>query len=259
MPNWCGNNLEIKATKNELLKFYNENKNDESIYETKKQHLDFYKSVPIPKDQEENWYKWNNENLGTKWNVTDASYEFCEIIDKKSAFNTIKTIYLKTLEKSQNNHALQLGGIVKKYFTSYKIKYFFETAWSPPIPWIIETSKKYPNLKFTLEYEEIGCDFSGIFCVRNGTCLHNICESFQEKDYRDNKKKINLIINDFFQKIKNDYKSNNINIKHINVNNVNDMEKFSKYFQELHKTLQLNEFYFSDEFLLEIIKNIKKP
>ena len=63
-------------------------------------------------------YKWNNENLGTKWNVTDASYEFCEIIDKKSAFNTIKTIYLKTLEKSQNNHALQLGGIVKKYFTS---------------------------------------------------------------------------------------------------------------------------------------------
>ena len=37
------------------------------------------------------------------------------------------------------------------------------------------------------------------------------------------------------------------------------MEKFSKYFQELHKTLQLNEFYFSDEFLLEIIKNIKKP
>ena len=189
MPNWCYNKLKIKGTKNELLKFYNENKNNNSIYENKKQELDFYKSVPIPKDQEENWYKWNNQNLGTKWNVSDAQYEFCEVIDKNSAFNTIKTIYLKTAEK---NHALQVGTIIKKMFTSYKIIYVFETAWSPPVPWIAKTSERYPNLKFTLEFEEMGCDFCGIFCVRNGTCLHNVCESFQYKDYRNNKKEIRM-------------------------------------------------------------------
>lgn len=255
MPNWCCNNLQIKGNKKELIKFYNENKNNDSSYENKVQELDFYKSIPIPKDQEENWYKWNNQNLGTKWNVSDASYEFCEIIDKDTGFNTIKTIYLKTSEK---NHTLQLGNIIKKFVTSYKINYLFETAWSPPIPWIAKTSERYPNLKFKLEYEEMGCDFCGVFCVENGKCIDNICESFQDKDYRNNKKKINAIIKKFFQKIKEDYKNENLDIQNISIDINSDMDKFSKYFEELQENLQENEFYFSNEFLLEIIKNIKK-
>jgi hypothetical protein len=40
------------------------------------------------------------------------------------------------------------------------------------------------------------------------------------------------------------------------------MDKFSKYFcsrrEELQENLEENEFYFSNDFLLEIIKNIKK-
>lgn len=255
MPNWCCNNLQIKGNKKELIKFYNENKNNDSSYENKVQELDFYKSVPIPKDQEENWYKWNNQNLGTKWNVSDSSYEFCEIIDKDTGFNTIKTIYLKTSEK---NHTLQLGNIIKKFVTSYKINYLFETAWSPPIPWIAKTSERYPNLKFKLEYEEMGCDFCGVFCVENGKCIDNICESFQDKDYRNNEKEINAIIKNLFQKIKEDYKNENLDIQNISIDNNNDMDKFSKYFVELQEKLQENEFYFSNEFLLEIIKNIQK-
>ena len=99
MPNWCCNNLEIEGTEKELIIFYKENKNNESAWENKVQELDFYKSVPIPKDQEENWYKWNNQNLGTKWNVSDASYELCEIIDKDTGFNTIKTIFFSDVFK----------------------------------------------------------------------------------------------------------------------------------------------------------------
>jgi hypothetical protein len=259
MPNWCCNNLEIEGTEKELLIFYKENKNNESTWKNKNQELDFYKSVPIPKDHEENWYNWNNQNLGTKWNVSDAQYEFCEVIDINSAFNTIKTIYLKTAEK---NHALQVGTIIKKIFTSYKIIYVFETAWEPPVPWVTETSKKYPNLKFRLEFEEMGCDFCGVFCVENGICINNVCESLQDRDYRNNKKEINTIIKNFFQKIKNDYKNDNIDIQNLNIDINNDMDKFSKYFcsrrEELQENLEENEFYFSNDFLLEIIKNIKK-
>lgn len=36
------------------------------------------------------------------------------------------------------------------------------------------------------------------------------------------------------------------------------MDKFSKYFEELQENLQENEFYFCNEFLLEIIKNLNK-
>ena len=50
----------------------------------------------------------------------------------------------------------------------------------------------------------------------------------------------------------------NLDIQNISIDNNSDMDKFSKYFEELQENLQENEFYFSNEFLLEIIKNIKK-
>ena len=77
-----------------------------------------------------NWYDWNCSNWGTKWDVDIDIYE-------------------------ENDCEMYMS---------------FDSAWSPPTNWLNKVSEDYPKLHFTLEYEEGGCAFKGIFevCVDNG-------------------------------------------------------------------------------------------
>ena len=60
MPNWCYNNVKISANGNEeLLK-----KLQDAVQENKELFNQF---VPIPESEKDNWYSWNCENWGTKW------------------------------------------------------------------------------------------------------------------------------------------------------------------------------------------------
>lgn len=61
------------------------------------------------------WYDWRVANWGTKWEAIDPS----DI-------------------KVEPEH--------------YQV--FFQTAWSPPEPWVRFASKKFPHLDFTMEYHE---------------------------------------------------------------------------------------------------------
>ena len=200
MPNWCENILKINGIKKDIEKFYNENKNEDENEE-----LDFYKCIPMPDKifkgnlgieerklyGDNNWYDFNIKNFGTKWNVSDAEFIMIEIIDKESAFNTIKTIYLKTMEK---DHTLQLGNIIKKFFVEHEAKYNFLTAWSPPISWVAAISEKYPNLKFTLDYVEYGCDFRGTETFENGELTNQLIETIDGYIYKKNKSEIDNFI-----------------------------------------------------------------
>ena len=38
----------------------------------------------------------------------------------------------------------------------------FESAWDPPIPWLLQIKPLFPKLAFQLEFEESGCNFAGI-------------------------------------------------------------------------------------------------
>jgi len=50
----------------------------------------------------------------------------------------------------------------------------FSTAWSPPQPVIIELSKTFPTLTFTLKYWERGCGCRGILRARAGKVLRDV-------------------------------------------------------------------------------------
>lgn len=60
-----------------------------------------------------NWYDWRCEKWGTKWDACDST-----IVKKKTSITTN-----------------------------------FDTAWAPPIPWLIKIMRKYPDLKFELSYQ----------------------------------------------------------------------------------------------------------
>lgn len=146
MPNHCFNQLKVTATTPEELagfmelarkpyETYNhkwDRSNKDSYvdlgyqWETHEAPLCFPNFVPIPttnywdyKDEEgklhQNWYGWNIDNWGTKWDA----YE----IEVETASETEAT-------------------------------YRFTTAYNPPLPVYEAIAEEFPNLKLWIHYEE---------------------------------------------------------------------------------------------------------
>jgi hypothetical protein len=74
----------------------------------------------------DDWYNWNVRNWGTKWDVAISSTE--------TYFNT-------TVEDTANGD-------------NHVVHYNFETAWSRPMGALTKLSEQYPDLLFTLSYQE---------------------------------------------------------------------------------------------------------
>ena len=140
MPNWCYNHLEVSGDEIQLREFVEKSENCPEGSE-----FTFNGTHPMPEDlnitkgtqtQDEkeqamlnkarygytDWYDWRCEEWGTKWDA------------------------------------------VESYIDHNDIDYFavtFDTAWAPPVYWIKNIMKDFPDLQFTLEYEEPGMGFGG--------------------------------------------------------------------------------------------------
>lgn len=129
MPNWVSNDVSVKASDGDLREFYSRH----IVKVDGKQSFDFSTIVPIDMSDEDyhgtetrtmkngeeyrvggNWYEWNLEHWGTKWNScnTDAS----DLVD---------------------------NGVVS-----------FQTAWCPPEPIMISLAKMYPTFHFEWTFLE---------------------------------------------------------------------------------------------------------
>ena len=134
MPNWCWNHLEVTGDEKQLQEFVEKSlvKDEHSLIESRLEHdnFSFQGTHPMPKELEEttspsdkpNWYDWRCDNWGTKWDACES------------------------------------------YINQNDIDFFsvtFDTAWSPPVKWINYIMKDFPDLRFSLEYDEPGCAFGG--------------------------------------------------------------------------------------------------
>ena len=180
MPNWCNNILIINGEHDDIKKFYLDNKLDN--YEINNSNhekcLTFEKSVSMPdyifkgnigmnerkKYGSNNWYDWSLSNWGTKWDCTDC--------------------YIDNFNKISNTKFKQL-------------KYYFLTAWSPPIPWLNKVVEKYKTINFEFEYIEEAMDFAGKIICSNGLLVLHEQYSPNDKiwDDYDKTKLINFIKN----------------------------------------------------------------
>lgn len=110
----------------------------------------------------DDWYNWNVRNWGTKWDVSVSDDE-----------------------EYPETEMYQEGEDV--------LGYKFNTAWSPPIPAIAHLSTLYPNLTFTLSYEE-ETGWGGEFLIINGNGSEietydnkcRDCDSLDTMEYCDN-------------------------------------------------------------------------
>ena len=135
--------MEFKEYKNELkIRGYSKETIKSYLYFNKRL-LDFTKKTTteinnkdinkylldmIEKYGAKDWYDWHINNWGTKWDLT------AELLCSDEGY----------------------------------LQYCFDSAWSPPIEFLKEVSKKYTRLEFRLRYDEPGVGFMGVAKYKNG-------------------------------------------------------------------------------------------
>jgi hypothetical protein len=157
MPNWCSNTLTVLGKRKELVLFdidrmkrmeLNKEPTVEGEPITLELQLAWYSPIPegyctLDDFSNDKWYMWCIENWGTKWD-------------------------------------LGADDVLMKRENQYKLVFSFETAWSPPVEGVQAISKLFPQLWFTLEYQEDGVCFKGFSDFQNG----EIVNEFTTRQYR---------------------------------------------------------------------------
>lgn len=173
MPNWCEVDLTIVGPTADIKRFARENKGKKE-YKDDTPYLAFGKAIPQPdegtmiKEVLANprggvnftaktakelklmgaWWYWRIMKWGTKWNPKCHSMSDIQTVPRKKGIS--------------------------------QVEYCMDTAWSPPIPWLIVVAEKYPTLKFQLKYYEAGMGFCGTYTIK-GT--HTYTDSHRD-NYR---------------------------------------------------------------------------
>ena len=137
MPNWCENTLSIMADKEDMKEL--KNLLDETLEFSKDNNCAtnlLSAIIPMPKELEDtikgrtkekpngdkyNWYDWCCNNWGTKWDVDCQDY-------------IIEDDYME---------------------------FSFNSAWAPPVAWLEKVASLFPDLHFSLKYDEPGVGFMG--------------------------------------------------------------------------------------------------
>ncbi len=136
MPNWCINTLEVASNqRKELWTFAMSARGEAGVLS-----LESLRPVPpeVPRLEDE-WlsmeeYDWRREHWGTK--------------------------------------ALRAPRLVNA--NDRRLRYAFDTAWTPPLAWIGHASQLFPDATFYLRYIDIVIPFKGIAIAWRGD-LHELC------------------------------------------------------------------------------------
>ena len=188
MPNWCNNDLSVCGKKKDIQEFEEKaldnsklsmnklvplpealknSRSPQTIVPSKSFEKKFVEAIlkgedkPITKKISEalikkygadDWYRWQVNNWGTKWDI-EGELANTEIYGKK-----------------KNMKAL--------YFT-------FDSAWSPPSDYIHKLIEMFPKLEFHLEFNEPGCAFKGEIEGKNGEIVNDYDTEMSPKDFHD--------------------------------------------------------------------------
>jgi hypothetical protein len=113
MPNWVFNKLEIRGDEQTLDRL---SRTVQSVPADTEQHspFSFQQIIARPADQEEDWYNWNIQNWGVKWDASDV----------------------ETMREPG------------------KLSYRLSTPWSAPFPVLKSLSEQFASVCITHTYEE---------------------------------------------------------------------------------------------------------
>ena len=150
MPNWCYNQLIITGDQEQLDNFKATAYREDDENHNGSSDLSIEKFFPTPPEMLEantnqhgtpDWYNWRVENWGSKWDIHD------------------------TLEDEANG----------------KLQDGYDSDWAPVNEFIEMVSVLFPDVEFSIEWQEPGMCFSGQAIYKNGLCI----EGGDDKVYQD--------------------------------------------------------------------------
>jgi len=165
MPNWCWNNLSVSGDEIQLREFV-EKSTDKILRDTQEdQEFTFSGTLPMPKELEgihTGAYTDENGESQRRWREIDG--KCIPVTDKE-----MKQFKKKYGSDNWWNWSIANWGTkwdaCEPYINNNDINFFsvsFDTAWGPPIEWIDNIMKDFPDLCFELEYDEPGMCFGGL-------------------------------------------------------------------------------------------------
>ena len=198
MPNWCSNELTISGEKTNVVRFLEGLKALPATYPGEKgvvsnkpcYTLNSYVPVPMEiqskpyspnfeKDctvsplEQECGYNWQAEHWGTKWDAFYGEYFESEM---ERVWSKIE--------------------IIPDGMTSVSV--YFETAWSPICPWVINVGRQFPDLSFELHYMEEGTGFGGVLLVEGEHVEDRYYDDMRLYQLAENRTDLADIVEDFY-------------------------------------------------------------
>jgi len=174
MPNYCENDLYVYGEPEKLKEFKEYAKGSGGW-------IDFNKFIPYPEkfkkqdDKANRWSELKNKKddelsgdekkekillsmeADERGYITDGynsgGYEWC----------------LKNWNTKWNACNVELNDNIEEGILTY----YFDTAWTPPLPVIKKMSEMFPELKFELRYFECGAGFNGLFKCFGGKVIED--------------------------------------------------------------------------------------
>lgn len=170
MPNWCNNDIRIYGGERiikiltNVIKSINEPDENTEQGEGEQQEGLFKTLIGIPPEMPKdeynlNWYDTNIAWFGTKWDVHISND--CFIFSKvehifKIKFNVTYELSILKFIKMKFSFPSELDFILNEG----EIEFSCETAWSPPIEFLVNLCKMY-KVSAYIFYSEPGMAFSG--------------------------------------------------------------------------------------------------
>jgi hypothetical protein len=151
MPNHVYSTLEILGNESTIKKLKDTVREKVDEIPTP---LSFNKIIPIPKEEESNWYEWNKKNWGSKWNAYGQPKEDeIEILEQRNNARDF-------IARDKNND----GKLVI-------IRYPFQTAWSTVSNVVEKLSEMFPEVKIKYAFLDEGYNFGGYEYFHNGSLV----------------------------------------------------------------------------------------
>lgn len=122
---------------------------DLSLTKTAEDLRNVLEAMQQPAEAAFDWYNWNIQNWGTKWDADNPKLK----VDPDAP---------------------------PKYVTLR-----FETAWSPSLSVTQQFSVMFPTAVFEHTYGEPGCDFSGCATYEDGSLLEHAQSGFMDSEWYD--------------------------------------------------------------------------
>lgn len=178
MPNWCFNSLEVSGNADAVERFVTANMGLPAQY-PKKYNTNGICINDCPPATEKHFCF--NALVPTPQEVLDIGFDGHDVIPREDLMGVYKGIIPPVLDGYHWN-VVNWGtkwDIYREDLTAEvigwtkgceKIYFEFETAWSPPIDWLIKVVEMFPELHFKFHYEESGCYFAGDIYGEGGSC-----------------------------------------------------------------------------------------